>query len=156
MDPLTPAVRQVDPTDPVILPLIDRHLTLMRASSPACSIHAMEAADLADAGAVFLAVFDGDHPVAMGALKQINDTHGELKSMHVLEERRGSGLADVVLAALLNQARADGLTQVSLETGSQDAFTAARAFYSRHGFRLCPPFEGYIEDPNSVFMTREI
>ncbi len=156
MDALTPDIRAVTPTDPIILPLIDRHLTLMRASSPACSIHAMEAGDMAEAGVQFFASFEGATPVAMGALKRISETHGELKSMHVVEERRGVGLADAILSRLLDEARVAGLGRVSLETGSQPVFVAARAFYLRHGFSFCAPFEGYVEDPNSVFMTCEL
>lgn len=153
---MTVEVRKASPTDPAIAFLIDRHLTLMRASSPACSIHAMEAEDLAGAGAAFFAVFDGEDVVGMGALKRISAGHGELKSMHVVEERRGEGLADAILARLLEEANIEGLSRVSLETGSQDAFRAARAFYARHGFEFCAPFEGYVEDPNSVFMTRAV
>ena len=153
MDPL---IREISPTDPAILPLIERHLTLMRASSPACSVHAMDAASLDEAGVRFFAVFEGGDPVAMGALKRLSGPHGELKSMHVREDRRGGSLADSVLARLIEAAREAGLTRLSLETGSQNAFAPARAFYIRHGFALCPPFEGYSEDPNSVFMTRKI
>ena len=112
MDPLTPGIVEVDPTDARVGPLIKAHLTLMRASSPACSVHAMEAGDLLSAG-----------------------------------------LADRMLAHLLAVARDKGLTRVSLETGSQEAFFPARQFYARHGFSTCPPFEGYTPDPNSVFMT---
>lgn len=144
---------EVRATDARVLPLIATHLDLMRASSPACSVHAMEAADLDGAGVRFFAVFDGDAAVAIGALKTISGGHGELKSMHVRDDRRGQGLADAILATLLEQARAAGMTRVSLETGSQEAFGPARAFYGRHGFTTCGPFEGYGPDPNSFYMT---
>ena len=156
MDPLIAEIRAVDPTDPVMRFLIDRHLTLMRASSPACSVHAMEAADMAEAGVQFFAAFADDAPVAMGALKRLSADHGELKSMHVVSAHRGQGLADAILARLIDEARVGGMVRVSLETGSQPPFAAARAFYARHGFTNCPPFEGYVLDENSVFMTREV
>ncbi len=149
-------VRAVDPADPAIAPLINRHLTLMLASSPACSVHAMDASDMAEADVRFYAAFDQGTPVAMGALKRISETHSELKSMHVMEERRGEGLADTILGRLLQEAGDSGMTRVSLETGSQPVFAPARAFYQRHGFSFCPPFEGYVEDPHSVFMTRSV
>lgn len=114
----------------------------------------MKAEDLAVSGAVFLAVFENEAPVAMGALKRIGPGHGEIKSMHVVAERRGAGLAQAILVRLLSEARKQGLTRVSLETGSQDVFAAARALYARHGFEPCPPIEGYAEDPASVFFTR--
>ena len=114
----------------------------------------MDAGALADAGARFFAVFEGEEAVAMGALKALSGSEGELKSMHVRSDRRGQGLADAVLGRLLEVARRAGMARVNLETGSQEAFAPARAFYARHGFTFCAPFEGYVEDPNSVFMTR--
>lgn len=128
----------------------------MLASSPACSVHAMDAGALAEAGVSFFAAFEQGVPVAMGALKRIAPDHGELKSMHVIEEERGRGLADAILARLLDEARKAGMARVSLETGSQPVFEAARGFYARHGFSECPPFEGYVEDVHSVFMTRAL
>ena len=73
--------------------------------------------------------------------------------MHTAERCRGQGVARAVLRQIVAAARGRGYCRVSLETGSMDAFAAARAFYARHGFTPCPPFEGYREDPNSVFMT---
>ncbi|MBT8425485.1 MAG: GNAT family N-acetyltransferase [Silicimonas sp.] len=128
----------------------------MRASSPACSVHAMEAADLEERGVRFFALLDDGEAVAIGALKAISDHHGELKSMHVRQDRRGRGLAAIILATLLDAARLAGMTRVSLETGSQEVFAPARAFYGRHGFSTCAPFEGYGPDPSSFFMTMEL
>ena len=153
MDTLTPVA--VSPTDPRILPLIETHLTLMRASSPACSVHAMEAGEL-EVGTLFFAIFDGEAPVAMGALKPVEPGHGELKSMHVREGFRGKGLAKLMLVRLLHEAKAQGMHRVSLETGSQPVFAPARAFYAKHGFEECDPFAGYVEDPASCFMTCKI
>jgi putative acetyltransferase len=76
MDPL---ILEAPPTDPAVLPLIERHLTLMYASSPACSVHAMDAASLAGAGARFFVVFDSGEAVAMGSVKRLSETHGEVK-----------------------------------------------------------------------------
>lgn len=156
MDALKSDIREIQPTDPSILPLIDRHLTMMYASSPACSVHAMDADQLSEPGVRFFAVLEDGLAIAMGALKTVSSVHGELKSMHVRDDRRGEGLADAMLAHLIDVARASGMTRVSLETGSQDAFVPARRFYQRHGFVFCGPFEGYVEDPASVFLTREV
>ncbi|MGI9394997.1 MAG: GNAT family N-acetyltransferase [Boseongicola sp.] len=153
MDALKYEIVEVSPVDPVVLPLISAHLTLMRASSPACSVHAMEPVDLANAGARFFAVIDEGEAVAIGALKALNDGYGELKSMHVRQDKRGSGLAKAVLLKLLDVAQEVGMHSVSLETGSQDVFAPARAFYQRYGFRMCKPFADYTSDPASVFFT---
>ena len=49
-----------------------------------------------------------------------------------------------------------GYSRLSLETGSMDAFAPARQLYARFGFHACGPFADYVEDPNSVFMTRTL
>ena len=90
----------------------------------------------------------------MGAFKRIDDGHAEIKSMHVLAEARGRGLSKAMLDHLVAEARKDGFTRLSLETGVQPTFVAARALYARAGFAECGPFEGYWADPNSVFMTK--
>ena len=53
-------------------------------------------------------------------------------------------------------ARAAGVTRLSLETGVQPTFIAARALYERAGYSVCGPFEGYWNDPNSLFMTKSL
>lgn len=156
MDTLIASIREVLPTDPLILPLIERHLSFARASSPPCSVHAMDAEDMVAKGVRFFAAFDGDLAVAMGALKKLTPPAGELKSMHVHSDYRGAGLADAILETVLRAAREAELSVIYLETGSQAAFAPARNFYTRHGFAYCPPFEGYVEDPESVFMTRPL
>ena len=151
---MTIEVREVAPCDSAVAQLIESHLSLMRASSPACSTHAMNAEKLSETGARFFAAFDGSLAVAMGALMVVAPGHGELKSMHVVRDRRGEGLAQLILGHLTSVAQAEGLTRLSLETGSQEAFAPARACYGQAGFDTCPPFGAYTLDPNSVFMTR--
>ncbi len=154
MDTLAPEV--VSALDPRVARLIERHTTFAIANSPACSDHTMTADELSDADMTMWAIFKGDTAVAMGALKPLAGANGELKSMHVLDGHRGDGLADKILTTVMRAGRAAGMTAIFLETGSQPPFEAARAFYSRHGFDFCLPFEGYVEDPASVFMTRAI
>jgi len=153
---VTVSLRPVDPRSPEIVPLIERHLVLMRASSPACSVHAMDAGALAETDAYFLAAFDEDRAIGMGAIKAVNSDLAEIKSMHVIDTYRGQPIAHEILATLMAEATRRGFNRVSLETGSQDVFEPARRFYQRNGFSFCPPFEGYAEDPNSVFMTRAL
>ncbi|WP_134725827.1 GNAT family N-acetyltransferase [Paracoccus luteus] len=133
--------------------LFERHVAAMHADTPPESIHMMPRAALDDAAITFLVLRDGDVPVGMGAIKRIAPDHGEIKSMHVLVEKRGGGLSRQLLAALIDHASAAGLARLSLETGVQPTFVAARGLYAAAGFRECPPFEGYGPDPNSVFMS---
>lgn len=153
---MTITIAPESPLSPDLDLLFGRHVAAMLADTPPESIHMLPRADLAREGIDFLVMRDGTEPVGMGAVKRIGPDHGEIKSMHVLAERRGEGLAQRMLDALVAQAGARGLARLSLETGAQDSFAAARALYARAGFAECGPFEGYGPDPNSVFMTRAL
>jgi putative acetyltransferase len=136
--------------------LMARHTADMHADTPPESIHMMDAGELAVSDVSFYVLRDAGAPVAMGAFKRINPQHAEIKSMHVLSEARGRGLSRRMLDHLVTEARAAGFTRLSLETGIQPTFVAARALYAKAGFEECPPFEGYWNDPNSVFMTKTL
>lgn len=147
-------IAEEHPLTPDLSLLFDRHTADMHADTPPESIHMMDKGALAAPGIRFFVLRDGGVPLAMGAFKRIDSIHAEIKSMHVLTEARGRGLSKAMLNHLIAEARADGFTRLSLETGVQPTFVAARALYARAGFRDCPPFEGYEPDPNSVFMTK--
>jgi putative acetyltransferase len=136
--------------------LFARHTADMHADTPPESIHMMDASELAIPAVRFFVMRDIGMPVGMGAFKRIDATHAEIKSMHVLAEKRGRGLSKQMLDHLIAEARVDGIRRLSLETGVQPTFIAARALYAKAGFVECPPFEGYVEDPNSVFLTLDL
>lgn len=144
------------PLGPDLAILHARHTADMHSETPPESIHMLPADALAAPGIRFYVMRDGGAPIGMGAFKRIDDTHAEIKSMHVLIERRGEGLSRRMLEHLVSEARAAGFRRLSLETGVQPGFAAARALYLRSGFDECGPFEGYVLDPNSVFMTRAL
>ena len=137
--------------------LFTRHTADMHADTPPESIHMMDASELAIPAVQFFVAREAGHPLAMGAFKMLSDpTHAEIKSMHVLAEARGRGLSKAMLAHVEATARAAGITRLSLETGVQPTFIAARALYERAGYSICGPFEGYWDDPNSLFMTKSL
>ncbi len=149
-------IRRDRSVSPQVLPLLQRHLDLMHASSPPESVHALDPAALDTPDVAFFSLRDGDAVLGMGAVKRIDAAHAEIKSMHVVAEARGRGLARVLLDHLLAEAQSLGYARLSLETGIEPVFAPARALYERAGFDYCPPFEGYGDDPNSVFMTRTL
>jgi len=152
----TPPLRiTLDPlTSAPVRELVAAHLRLMRASSPACSVHALEIDALQTPPTQFWSAWCDQALVGCGALKPLTADHGELKSMHVLATWRGHGLGRSILAFVEAYARRAGMTRISLETGSQEAFAPAREFYRRCGYRACRPFGSYTPDPNSAFMTK--
>jgi putative acetyltransferase len=137
--------------------LFTRHTADMHADTPPESIHMMDASELAIPAVQFFVAREAGQPLAMGAFKMLSDpTHAEIKSMHVLAEARGRGLSKAMLAHVEATARAAGITRLSLETGVQPTFIAARGLYERAGYSICGPFEGYWDDPNSLFMTKSL
>lgn len=91
--------------------------------------------------------------VACGALKELDASHGEIKSMHTHSDWRGHGVAGRFVAFLIAEARRRDYTRLSLETGAMDRFQGARRLYAGHGFQECEPFGSYGPDPHSAFMT---
>ncbi|MFO7756945.1 MAG: GNAT family N-acetyltransferase [Roseovarius sp.] len=101
----------------------------------------------------FFAAFDGDTCLGTGALA-LRDGYGEVKSMFVAENARGRGVADAILRRLEDEARAQGLASLKLETGT--GLDAAQRLYARHGFTRCGPFGSYPDAPPSVFMQKPV
>jgi putative acetyltransferase len=149
-------IAEEHPLTPDLTLLFDRHTADMHAETPPESIYMMDKGALAAPGIRFFVLREAGTPVAMGAVKRIDAGHAEIKSMHVLAEARGRGLSKTMLEHLVTAARADGFLRLSLETGIQSTFVAARALYGRAGFVECGPFGDYTLDPNSVYMTKTL
>jgi len=146
-----------DPCRDDVRALLDAHLALMRRVSPPGHVHALDVDGLVGPEITFLSARADDGALlGVGALKQLEDGHAEIKSMHTAADARGAGIGRRLLGALLDIARARGCTRVSLETGTQDAFAPARALYTSVGFRTCPPFGDYTANPHSTCMTLEL
>jgi putative acetyltransferase len=146
---ITPA----EPGEPGVRDLIERQLEFGRAFTPREDAHALEVDQLDDPAISLFAARDGEEVLAIGALKRLDDGHGELKAMHTAEAARGRGLGRAILGRLLEEARRQGLRRVSLETGAMAEFAAARALYKGAGFEPCAPFADYRESPNSVYLS---
>ncbi|WP_120950121.1 GNAT family N-acetyltransferase [Arthrobacter oryzae] len=133
--------------------LLAGHLADMYATSPPESVHALDPAALAGPEISFWTARADSRLLGCAALKRLAPGDGEIKSMRTAEWARGWGVASALLRHLVAEARAGGYRRLYLETGSQEFFAPARRLYERHGFAACPPFAGYVPDPNSVFMT---
>lgn len=136
--------------------LIARHLRGMHEASPPGSVHAFDVDALRQPGVTFWSAWVGDALAACGALKLLDGQRGELKSMRVADPFLGQGVGRAMLEHLLAEARARGLTTLWLETGSTAPFLPALRLYESAGFVRCGPFDGYVEDPFSIFMMRAL
>jgi putative acetyltransferase len=142
--------------DPRVQALLGYHVRTARAETAVGSAHALDLGGLQSADITFWSAWDGDRLVGVGALKRLSPTHGEIKSMHTAAASRRTGVGTAMLQHIVSAARTMGMTRLSLETGSWAFFQPARDLYRKHGFVECPPFADYRDDPNSIFMTREL
>ena len=145
-----------DLTDSKVINLVLEHLQGMGLISPPASIHALGLDALRKPDVTFWSAWDGDELVGCGALKELDNHHGEVKSMRTSSLHLRKGVAKRVLQHIIDEAKRRGYQKLSLETGSQEAFQPARNLYSTFGFQFCDPFGDYPEDSNSVFMTLEL
>lgn len=147
-------IRIDDLQGPAIQALLQVHLDAMHTHSPPESVHALDLAALRQPSITFWTAWDGDDLLGCGALKQLDDTHAELKSMRTASAHVRKGVARAVLRHILHAAQAQGIQRISLETGPHAPFDAAQKLYASEGFVECGPFADYALDPYSLFMTR--
>jgi putative acetyltransferase len=147
-----------DPRSPEVRALLTRHLELMYSLSDPEDVFALDVDALTAPHITFVGARDGAGGalLGVGALAEIAPGHGELKSMHTAAEARRRGVAGSLLGHLVDLAVDRGYARISLETGSQDGFAAARALYARAGFVECGPFGSYLPNPSSTFMTLDL
>lgn len=136
--------------------LLESHLAFARLVTPPGHVHALDVSALLEPNVSFFAARRKGELLGVGALKELDGTHAEIKSMHTAAAARGSGVGRAIVEHLLAIGRARGYARLSLETGTMDAFAPARALYESVGFQVCEPFGDYWPNPNSVCMTLEL
>jgi putative acetyltransferase len=141
---------------PEIRALLEEHLRNMHELSPPESVHALDLAALKMPEITFWTAWSQGELLGCGALKQLDPTHGEIKSMRTAPARRRMGVGRAMLEHIIMEARTRSYARLSLETGSMDAFAPARRLYEAFGFTCCGPFADYLADPHSVFMSRSL
>jgi putative acetyltransferase len=142
-----------DPTAPDVTALLVRHLEYSYEISPAEHVHALDIEGLLDPAVTFFSARRDGMLVGVGAIKALDQSHAELKSMHTVQAVRGQGVGTAMVGHLMGLARERGYERVSLETGTQDGFEPARAMYRKAGFETCEPFANYTSNPHSTCMT---
>jgi len=145
-----------DPRLEDVRALLRRHLTFSHEVTPPGHVHALDIDALLRPSVTFFSARRDGVLLGIAALKRLDDSHVELKSMHINEAARGQGIGTAMVEHLLAVAAARNYARVSLETGTMDAFAPARALYKKIGFLPCEPFAGYTANPNSTCMSIEI
>lgn len=136
--------------------LLRAHRAELSAISDPCSMHALDIEALRRPEITFWSVWEKGVLVGCGALKELDGEHAEVKSMRTVAAHLRKGVASAVLRHMIEEARRRKYRRLSLETGAGKAFEPAHLLYAKFGFTLCGPFGDYVDDPNSVFMRKEL
>lgn len=136
--------------------LLKYHVDQAYKNSPPYSVHTFDMERLKQPDITFWSVRDEGNLMGFCAIKELSKVHGEIKSMRTAQGHLGKGIGKLMLAYLIDEGRARGYKRLSLETGNNDAYAAARALYAKYGFKGCGPFADYTDCDFSVYMTREL
>ena len=136
--------------------LLAQHFAEMRAGSPPSACHVLPVDGLKDPAIRFFTLREDDVLLGCGALKRLGPGHGEIKSMRTADAALGRGVGKAMLDHLVATAKQEGMSRLSLETGSTEQFAAANRLYEKEGFEQTRPFGGYADTPFTRFFTRAI
>jgi putative acetyltransferase len=142
--------------NPQVQALLKHHLEGMRANSPICGVHALDLSGLQKPEIAFWTVWDGNELMGCGALKDLGNRTGEIKSMRTWPQHVRKGVAKAMLTHIMATARERGYKHLSLETGSGPAFEPALALYRTHGFKAGGAFADYVKSEFSQFLHLEL
>ena len=141
---------------PEVNELLTKHFIELRAASPEGSAHVLDIPGLKVPSIKFWSLYNHDQLMGCGALKFLDEGHGEFKSIRIHDNFRKKGHGVVVINHLISEAKKLDIRRLSIETGAGDFFIPARKLFKSCGFEPCEPFAHYKEDVNSVYLTKLI
>ena len=149
-------IRADDLSGPAVARLLQEHLEFAALHSPPESVHALDLEALRAPEVTFWTIWQGSELVGCGALKELDASHGEVKSMRTSKVHLGKGVASAILSHLIEESKRRTYLLLSLETGTGPAFFPAHSLYEKFGFRGCGPFGDYAENQFSRFMALQL
>ncbi len=149
-------IRLDDLTGKPVQTLLAAHLSGMQSNSPPGSVYALDLSGLKTPDVTVWTAWDHGHLMGVGALKQLSDVAGEIKSMRTdsAHLRKGVGLS--ILNHIIEEARRRGYKRLSLETGSGDEFEPALRLYRKRGFENGEAFGNYKASTFNQFLHKSL
>ena len=141
---------------PEVNELLTKHFVELRAASPEGSAHVLDIPGLQISSIKFWSLWNNDLLMGCGALKFLDNQHGEFKSIRIHDNFRNKGNGINVVNHLITEAKKLDIVRLSIETGAGEFFEPARKLFKQSGFKPCNPFAHYKEDINSVYLTKYI
>ena len=143
-------------TNPMVDELLKKHFIELRSVSPIDSCHVLNVDGLKNSSIKFWSLWENDQLIGCGALKFLEEKHGELKSIRVAELFKNKGYGIKVIQHLILEAKKLNIIKLSLETGAGKFFLPARKLFEKCGFKSCKPFDNYKKNPDSCYMSLQI
>lgn len=141
---------------PEVNELLTKHFVELRAASPEGSAHVLDIPGLQISSIKFWSLWSDNLLMGCGALKFLDNQHGEFKSIRIHDNFRNKGNGINVVNHLITEAKKLDITKLSIETGAGEFFKPARKLFKQSGFKPCNPFAHYKDDINSVYLTKYI
>jgi putative acetyltransferase len=147
-------VRVDDLSSPEVRDLVAEHLAGMRGSSPPGHVNALALDALRAGDVTFWSAWTDGRLCGCGALRELDATTGEVKSMRTRAAWLRQGVGQAILDEIVRTATRRGYRRLCLETGTGEAFAPAHALYLRNGFAWCGAFGPYTATRFNAFMER--
>ena len=141
---------------PEVNQLLKKHFIELRDASPEGSAHVLDIPGLKVSSIKFWSLWYDNQLMGCGALKFLENNHGEFKSSRVHDNFRGKGFGIKIVNHLIEEAKKLEIKRISIETGAGDFFAPARKLFDKCGFKPCAPFAHYKDDTNSLYLSKLI
>ena len=138
--------------NPEVNKLLVKHFKELRSVSPSNNCHVLDIPGLKNSNIKFWSLWENELLIGCGALKFLEEGHGELKSIRVAEPFKGKAYGIKIIRHLILEAKKLNINKLSLETGAGEFFAPARKLFEKAGFKTCNPFADYKKTADSCYM----
>lgn len=106
--------------------------------------------------AMFVARNENGALMGCAALKTLDATTGEIKSVRTHDDHLRKGVSRSLMAHIEHIAAENRMTALYLETHNTPQYAAACRLYEGLGYSYCGPFGDYTQNPRNVFMKKDL
>ena len=99
--------------DPQVNELLTKHFIELRSVSPAGSTHVLDIQGLKDQSIKFWSLWENDELIGCGALKFLDENHGEFKSIRVADKFRKKGTGEKIFDYLIKKVKEIGIKKLA-------------------------------------------
>ena len=107
---------------PKVNDLLKKHFIEIRSVSPEGSTHVLDIPGLKIPSIKFWSLWENEQIIGCGALKFLDENHGEFKSIRIADKFKQKGLGIKIINHLIKEAKELNVKKISVETGSGDFF----------------------------------